>query len=306
MTASHPKLILLRRRARLENRPLAEILQYYGMERFLFRLGASTHADAFVLKGAMMLRVWDAKMARPTRDIDFLAFGSNELDSVVLRLREICAAPVPDDGILFDADSFRAEQIKEGDDYQGARVRFVGRLGETRIQMQIDLGFGDVVHPEINWAEFPTILGDPPPRIRLYSRETTIAEKLHAMIKLASLNSRMKDFHDIAHLSRQGSFEIEDLAQAIMKTFQARGTPIQTDIASWKDEYVASHALMWRSYLAKIGEIDGPALSVVVDELRVFLLPALAAAKEHNPSKTRWDPIHKTWSSHESEIRLGL
>lgn len=297
MTASHPKLVLLRRKAREENRPVAELLQYYAMERFLYRLGVSSHVGAFVLKGAMMLRVWDAKMARPTRDIDLLAFGSNDLDQVVLRLKEICAVYVDDDGILFEPESFRAEPIKEGDDYQGARVRFVGRLGETRIQMQIDLGFGDVVHPEIAWSDFPVLLGDPAPRIRSYSRETTIAEKLHAMVKLASLNSRMKDFHDIVHLSRQGSFRLEDLVQAVVKTFEARGTLVPTDIASWQDEYVASHATMWRSYLARVGESNGPELSDVVRELREFLASVLVSAQDHRPNQARWNPANRTWEN---------
>lgn len=297
MTASHPKLILLRRKAREKNRPVAEILQYYAMERFLFRLGVSSHAEAFVLKGAMMLRVWDAKTSRPTRDIDLLAFGSNDLDQVASRLREICAVTVPDDGLRFDEESFRAERIKEGDEYQGARIRFVGRLGETRIQMQIDLGFGDVVHPEIAWADFPTLLDDPAPRIRLYSRETVIAEKLHAMVKLASLNSRMKDFHDILHLSHQGSFALDDVAQAISKTFLARGTPVPTDIVSWKKEYVESHAAMWRSYMEKIGEPDGSNLSAVAKELHDFLGPALAAAQAHRSVKARWNSTKGIWES---------
>jgi len=295
VTASHPKLVLLRRKAREELRPVSEILQYYAMERFLYRLGVSRHAGAFVLKGAMMLRVWDAKAARPTRDIDLLAFGSDDLDQVVLKLAEICAVPVVDDGIQFDANSFRAERIKEGDDYQGARVRFVGCLGETRIQMQIDLGFGDVVHPEIAWAEFPTLLNDPAPRIRLYSRETMIAEKLHAMVKLASLNSRMKDFHDIVHLCRQGRFQLEALAQAIMKTFQARKTPVPTNIVFWQSEYVASHATMWRSYLVRVGESDGPELAEVVEVLQKFLAPVLEAMKEHRSTNAHWNPANQTW-----------
>lgn len=295
MTSIHPKFVLLRRKAREENRPVAEILQYYAMERFLYRLGVSRHAGAFVLKGAMMLRVWDAKMARPTRDIDLLAFGSNDLDQVVLKLREIGSVPVEDDGIQFDAESFRSERIKEGDDYQGARVRFVGCIGETRIQMQIDLGFGDVVHPEIAWSEFPTLLDDPAPRIRLYSRETMIAEKLHAMVKLASLNSRMKDFHDIVHLSRQGSFRLEDLVQAIMKTFQARRTSVPTDIVSWRSEYVASHAAMWRSYQARVGEPEGPEFAEVIEVLQKFLAPVLDVVEQHRPSAARWNPANQTW-----------
>lgn len=115
------------------------------------------------------------------------------------------------------------------------------------------------------------------------------------MVKLASLNSRMKDFHDIVHLSRQGSFRLEDLVQAVVKTFDARGTLVPTDIASWQDEYISSHATMWRSYLARVGESDGTDLSVMARELREFLAPVLAAIRNNRSNDATWSPASRSW-----------
>ena len=296
MSTSASRMVRLRRHAKTEGRPVAEILQYYAMERFLYRLGQSEHASSFVLKGAVMLRVWDAKSARSTRDIDFLAFGDNELDQVTQRLREVCDLLVPEDGISFAADSFKAERIKEGDDYQGARIRFVALLENARIQMQIDLGFGDVVHPEILWADFPTLLGDPMPRIRHYSRETVIAEKVQAMAKLKELNSRMKDFHDLRHLSRLYPFRLDVLSQAIAKTFAARKTMVTTELVIGQPEYIATHQAMWKAFLTKQGDNTAPEdFRIIAQELKVFLIPALDAAVGGLGSELVWNPIARIW-----------
>ena len=107
----------------------------------------------------------------------------------------------------------------------------------------------------------------------------------------------MKDFHDILHLSHQGVFALEDLAQAISKTFLARGTPVPTGIVSWGTEYTESHAAMWRSYLMKVGEPGGLTLSEVAKELHTFLAPALTAAQEHRSGKARWNPAKKKWEA---------
>ena len=59
-------------RAKETNRPFDELLQYFAMERFLYRLGQSKHRDKVVLKGALMFVVWKAPRSRATRDIDLL------------------------------------------------------------------------------------------------------------------------------------------------------------------------------------------------------------------------------------------
>ena len=141
-------------RARSEKRPFNELLQYYAMERFLYRLSQSQHAKRFILKGALMLRVWRSPELRPTMDIDMLGRTNNEEAAIIAQIQDILAVDVEADGLVFDSGSIAAEKITENADYEGIRVRFQGLLDSARIDMQIDIGFGDVVYPE---AEEETI-----------------------------------------------------------------------------------------------------------------------------------------------------
>ena len=213
-------------KARAENRPFDELLQYYAMERFLYRLSKSEHKDKFILKGAMMLRVWDVSMTRPTKDIDFLGITSNDISNIMGLLKDICRVPVEADGLNFATESFSGEVIKEGADYEGARILFIGYLDTARINMQIDVGFDDKVTPRAKTISYPVLLDYPAPRIKAYNKETLIAEKCKAMIKLGILNSQMKDFYDIYILSKTFPFDGNTLIKAIKATFKQRGTKI--------------------------------------------------------------------------------
>ncbi|HIO93133.1 MAG TPA: hypothetical protein EYG68_09885 [Leucothrix mucor] len=124
----------LTNKARNDHRPFAELLQYYAMERFLYRLANSAHTDSFILKGALMLRAWEAPMARPTRDIDLLGKFDNEVDAIVDVMKDICITnTVIDDGLSFDVDNLKGVLIKEDADYEGVRVVFVSYLGTARV-----------------------------------------------------------------------------------------------------------------------------------------------------------------------------
>ena len=210
--------------AKETGRPFNELLQYFAMERFLFRLSRSTHANSFVLKGALLFRVWDTPDSRATRDIDFLGYVDNSPETLVNIVRDICAIADPNDGLSFDAESVVAQRIKEDADYEGVRVRFRGQLGNARIHMQVDVGFGDLIHPGAVQANYPTLLELAAPSLQTYPPETVIAEKSQAMVHLGSLNSRMKDFYDIWRMSRQFDFEGKTLSEAIQRTFNNRGT----------------------------------------------------------------------------------
>jgi len=210
-------------------RPFQELLQYYAMERFLYRLSKSPHSARFVLKGALMLRVWDAPMARPTKDIDLLGRLENSLENLSTVVREVCAVDVEPDGLVFRPPTVKSERIREDADYQGVRIRFEGSLGTARIAMQLDVGIGDVMVPGPVDIVYPTLLDFPAPRLKGYPRETAIAEKFEAMIKLGTLNSRMKDFYDIWLLSRQFDFDGPTLAQAVTATFANRGTALKAE-----------------------------------------------------------------------------
>jgi len=181
-------------KARETGRPFNELLQYFAMERFLYRLSKSAHADKFVLKGALMFVAWQAPVTRPTMDIDLLGITENSVVAIVAIAREICSWEVEADGLVFESDSVGGERIVEDADYGGVRIRFRGTLGTARVTMQLDIGFGDVVVPKPEMADYPTILNLPIPRLRGYSRESAVAEKFEAMVKLGALNSRVKDF----------------------------------------------------------------------------------------------------------------
>ncbi|HEY4724048.1 MAG TPA: nucleotidyl transferase AbiEii/AbiGii toxin family protein, partial [Anaerolineae bacterium] len=134
-------------KAKSSGRPFNELLQYYAIERFLYRLAQSPYRDRLILKGALIFAAWGAPLSRPTRDIDLLAHTSNAIDNIVAIVTAICNQDVQPDGITFDPASVVGEKIKEQDEYEGVRVRFRGYLGNARVNMQVDMGFADVVSP---------------------------------------------------------------------------------------------------------------------------------------------------------------
>ena len=191
-------------RAHATGRPFNELLQYFVLERFLYRLGHSPHARNFILKGALMFDVWQGPFARPTRDVDLLGHTENSVEHVVASIQAVCQEPVAeDDGLRFLTESISGERITEAAEYQGVRVHVEARLGPARIPVQIDVGFGDPLVPSSTLVRLSTLLDFPPPELQGYSRESAIAEKFQAMVYLGEINSRMKDFYDIWLLTKR-------------------------------------------------------------------------------------------------------
>jgi predicted nucleotidyltransferase component of viral defense system len=204
-------------------------LRNYFFERFLYRLGRSPVRERFVLKGAMLLRLWADQPYRSTLDLDLLAYGSSDTESVRRDIASICNTDVDDDGIKFDSSSIAIEPIRAQDEYSGVRVVFGARLGTIQEQLQVDIGFGDAVWPQAEEMEYPAVLGDPAALIRAYRPETVIAEKLEAIVSLGIRNSRIKDFFDIDYLARTEHFDRPALIEAVRRTFQRRATPIPAE-----------------------------------------------------------------------------
>lgn len=167
------------------------VLMRYGAERLMYRLSQSEHAANFVLKGAMMFLVWTGAQYRATKDMDLLALKSASVERLRDIFRELCELPVAQDGLAFEPDSVKAEEIREDNLYQGVRVTLVTRLGKAKVPIQVDIGFGDAVTPKPVQTDFPTLLDFPAPRLAVYPRETVVAEKFEAMVKLGLANSRM-------------------------------------------------------------------------------------------------------------------
>ena len=289
-------------KARQTGRPFNELLQYFAIERFLFRLSRSKYAKNFVLKGALMLNVWErSSLPRPTLDIDFLGRNiSNEVDALVGAIQEICDQPVEVDGLTFDPASARGVRIAEQSGYQGVRVRFHGSLGNARITMQLDVGFGDIVIPSDAEMPYPTILDFPAPQIRGYSKESTIAEKFEAAVRLGAVNSRMKDFFDIWFLSHQFDFDGPTLAIAIGETFARRKTHLPSEPLPLTPEFSkgTGHAVQWRAFRKR--NSLGTAPESFVDLMKIvatFLRPVATAIFENRPFRGTWSPPGPWWTS---------
>jgi len=204
-TNSTPKNLPASVKARLLNlaqtrhETFNDLVVRYCIERLLHRLGQSSHANRFLLKGAMLFALWDERVPRPTRDVDFLGFGRMETEAIAATFREIITTPVTPDGLRFDANSVVAAEIREGWEYGGIRVNLTAWLGKGRIPLQIDVGAGDAVTPAPVETDFPTLLDFPAPRVRVYPVYTVVAEKFEAIVSIGERNTRMKDFRFFPH-----------------------------------------------------------------------------------------------------------
>jgi predicted nucleotidyltransferase component of viral defense system len=270
------------------------VLVRYAAERLLYRLSISPHGERFVLKGALMLLVWLGETIRPTRDADLLGFGAIDTESLSALFAEICVLPVEPDGLVFDVDSMRVAPIRPLDAYGGQRVTLVARLGPARLRVQVDVGVGDVVTPDPVWIDYPSLLDLPRPRLRAYRPETTIAEKLHAMVELDSKNSRMRDFFDVRALAAHESFAGAVLAAAIAATFERRRTEVPSELP-----LALTHAFaaiegkrsQWRDFIRRVsGTPSAPDLEAVIDNISEFTGPVLVAVGRGERFDRSWRP----------------
>ncbi len=285
-------------RARLQNkaketgRSFSEMLQYFGMERFLYRLSQSRYVDQFILKGALMFTAWQVMERRTTRDIDFSARFDNQVESIEKMIKDICKVPVSSDGIEFDAATVKGRKIKEDADYEGVRVKFLGFLDRARIAIQVDVGFGDVIYPKPKAIDYPVILDFPQPRLKVYPTESVISEKFEAMVKLGLLNSRMKDFYDLWLMLRQFEFDGIKLAEALKRTFSHRKTPLPVYKPLFDGEIYdekSDRQTLWKAFLKK-GDIKyaPEELRNTATEIEEFLIKPLAAAGKGQEFKKEW------------------
>lgn len=267
--------------AKETNRPFSEILQYYGIERFLYRFSCSKYADKFILKGALMFTVWRIPERRTTLDIDFLANYDSQITAIERVIKDVCNVPVTPDGLVFDAETVKGQRIKEEMEYEGVRVKCIGLLERSRIPMQIDVGFGDVIYPGPNVIDYPVILDFPKPHLKGYPVESVVSEKFEAMVKLGLLNSRMKDFYDIWIMMRQFDFSGAQLAEALKKTFKRRKTTLPGDRPFFAEEIYdekSDRQTLWKAFLKKGDIKHAPEkLSAIAREIEEFLIKLLDA-----------------------------
>lgn len=273
-------------RARLLNLAKAQgvdfnqVLVRFALERILYRLTQSPHADRFLLKGALLFTLWYDMPHRATRDADLLGFGASDLESVAQVFRDIAAVAVAD-GIVFDPASVAVDEIRKEAGYSGVRVVIAGEIAKARCKTQIDVGFGDAVTPGPVDATYPVLLDDlPAPRLRAYPTYTVVAEKLHAIALLGMANSRLKDYFDLSVLLERETLDVDLLAQAIKATFERRGMSVPAALpVGLTDEFAhdPSRQALWQAFLKK-NELAPQPLSTLVEGLRAALEPVLNRA----------------------------
>jgi len=253
--------------ARESDRGFQALLVAYGLERLIFRLSKSKYKDRFVLKGGMLAAHWMIDSGRFTRDIDFLAFGDDDSESLISIYTEILSYDAGD-GIEFDTDSLTATDIRGEHLYGGKRLKTIAYLGKTKIPITVDLGFGDALIDLQYEIEHGSILDFEPARIRAYSPATLIAEKFEAVVALGLINSRMKDYYDLWMIPRCLTIERDDLHANIVATFKRRNTPIPTNTpAGLSDSFAndADKAKQWLSYAESTELKDIPLDRIVAD-----------------------------------------
>ncbi|MDP2228877.1 MAG: nucleotidyl transferase AbiEii/AbiGii toxin family protein [Moraxellaceae bacterium] len=277
-------------RARETKQDFNFVLTRYAIERLLYRISISQHADQFLLKGALLFDLWFDIPHRPTRDIDFLGFGSAELPHIEAIFREICTIEAHD-GAAFQPDTVHTSEIRKEASYAGVRVMLLGMIDGARCQIQIDIGFGDAVTPGPEEVEYPVMLSEfAAPKLHAYPSYTVVAEKLEALSALGIANSRMKDYFDLWILAQHTYFDGDTLRQAVQATFDRRKTALAAEAPFGLTDAFAQDAqkqVQWQAFLRK-NRIEALALDEVITALGVFMLPVIKAASTNMVFSARW------------------
>lgn len=272
-----------------------EALVYYGLEGTIRRISLTNYADHFVLKGGILLyAVFDRNYGRSTTDIDLLAQKiSNRKEEITTVFRKILSLKL-DDGIVFDPDSVTVDTITEFKYYHGLHVSAIGYLNRTRVPVNIDIGFGDVVSPKAVTMKFPVIFDGEQPEITAYSLESVISEKLEAIVRNGFLNSRYKDFYDIYLISKSSPFSFAVLREAIVETFENRRTTMTSTSSAFGEEFATypMHKTRWNAFLKKKKVLVTISLEEVLAEIKRFVFPLLEGTE---PDSSVWNPILERW-----------
>lgn len=284
--------------SRSERIDFDNLLLRYLQERFLYRCSISKYSKYLVLKGGLLLICLDIPKTRPTIDIDFLGENIvNDPENIKEMIKDIVVLD-SNDGVKFLTSSIKSERIKEDADYEGLRIKIDATLGKAKKKMQIDIGFGDKIVPKAEIMKFPTLLEEEPPIIRVYSVESIISEKFEAMVKLAMVNSRMKDFYDIYNLSLNHEFSSELLKEAITTTFQRRKTILSENPLVFHTSFQTDEGRQqqWIAFLNKSRLVNvDKSFSKIMDRIVIFLKPIVSSIMNKTVIAARWNILEGTW-----------
>lgn len=289
-------LARLKNKAKESGRSYQLCLQLFCQEEFLRRLEKSKYAENFVLKGGLFLYSLTDFDSRITVDVDFLLRQiPNTPEQLKCILEDIIAVQTGNDFVTFEINDVASITVAKK--YAGVAASIVAHIKNTRTPFGIDFGVGDVIVPRQQKRKIPTQLDDfIAPTVNTYSIETTISEKIDAILSLMEFSSRMKDYYDIYYLANKFDFDGEILTEALRKTFANREhnfTLEQIDQVMGFDDDVAMQK-KWKAFIRKI-DTKTDDYSIVLKTMKAFLTKPFTAAVGGKEFTERWSATENQW-----------
>lgn len=288
-------LARLRNKAKETGRSNQLCMQLFCQEEFLRRLEKSKYADNFVLKGGLFLYTLTEFDSRVTVDVDFMLRRiSNTPEKLREVISEIIESDTTNDFITFEIKG--VSPISVNKQYPGIHADIVARIKNTRTPFGIDFGIGDVIVPGVKKRKLPTQLNEfPAPTVNTYSIETTVAEKLDAILGLMEFSSRMKDYYDIYYLANKFDFDGKTLTEAMKKTFANRNRAFTIDQFDQMLSFANDDAMQkkWTAFCKKVNTESN--FSAVLETIRLFLLPPYQAVISGADYTKNWVVSKQVW-----------
>lgn len=283
----------LKNHAHANGLDMLTVLRRYAQERLLYRLSVSPESHRFCLKGGLLLAAYNGgDIYRPTEDVDFNGFDENgNVEMLEESLRIVLSQSVEDDGIVFLTETMRITKDREGI-LPGGKVVLQAMIHTARVDVRVDVGFGNAITPEARPMEIPTLLPDAAPRpvVAAYPMETVVAEKLHAMVQHGLVNTRMKDYFDLWRIAGSLPFDGQVLSEAIASTFRRQERLLPAHPQGLSDAMVERSGSQWGAFVRK-QKLDAPLdFGEVVARVGDFLIPVIAAARQDTPAPAEWVP----------------
>ncbi|MGN0183151.1 MAG: nucleotidyl transferase AbiEii/AbiGii toxin family protein [Candidatus Ornithomonoglobus sp.] len=289
-------LARLKNKSKESGRSYQLCLQLFCQEEFLRRVEKSKYAENLVLKGGLFLYSITNFDSRVTVDVDFLLRGMpNTPEQLEAILNEIIAEDTGNDFITFEIRS--VAPIAVAKKYAGIGASIIARIKNTKTPFGIDFGIGDVIVPYQEKRKLPTQLPDfNSPTVNTYSIETTIAEKLDAILSLMEFSSRMKDYYDIYYLANKFDFDGAILTEALKRTFTNRNHNFTIEQFQQMIEFDSDDAMKkkWKAFVRKI-ETKTDDFSKVIGTINLFLSEPIKAAVENKIFTSHWNASENKW-----------
>ena len=289
-------LARLKNKAKESGRSYQLCLQLFCQEEFLRRLEKSQYAENLVLKGGLFIYSVTDFDSRVTVDVDFLLRKvPNTPEQLQTVIETIISTPTGNDFVTFEIKDIAPIAVAKK--YAGIGVSLVARIKNTKTPFSIDFGVGDVIVPKQEKRKIPTQLDDfTAPTVNTYSLETTIAEKIDAILSLMEFSSRMKDYYDIYYLANKFDFDGATLTEALRKTFENRGHIFTTDQFEQVMTFGSDDAMQkkWKAFVRKI-DTKTDNYNTVLKTIKTFLGKPFVAAIEDENFTEQWFTAENQW-----------